>query len=668
MITQVYNNFIRGQIDHDMNGRFDLPIYQNGFEYARNFYVNYKGDLKNRTGFEFVASTVDCVLKEFRFNKDQTYLMLIRDNAIDFYTYDAQGTFGYVTTLQTDMTLANAKKAKFAQNADVMYVTHENSTPRVITRTSATTFTWGTPTTTGIDYTANGNPRACAFYQKRLWFGGFTNKPVTIVGSESGVYTQFTVKTSNIVDSDPVSITLSDITDPIWWLNGGKKNLNVGNAEGVSLVNGGSIDTITPTLISANLANNERANSVTPVIKDGLLFYASLDNRKMYYFQYDLMTESFVSTECTLVSKDSTVGKIKRLLYRRDDNDLLYALMEDGTICAIVFNQSESINGWFPITTKGTIIDAETITRPDGKDDLYFVIKRGNVYYLEKMSDEVEFTRFLDTDFQNDPKKEFYNRLTAEQLKGCNYLDCSTIFNQYKDSTLTFTPTEEGSSEGTITSTADDFQASSIGHYICYKTKTGKEYGVFEIVSYTDARTVGVMMISEKCYSNTYTGWYLSFSAVNGFADFNGQKLSVVADGGYLGDFLVENGAINFDRECQSVCVGLPYRSIANTFTLGQMGDGGNGQTISKNVAKFILRFVDSAGANIGTDLNSLQEVQEFNPAGFFDLPPLLMNGDLQLTARDNSEREKRIYIVQDFPLPFNLTMLQLDVDYRRFG
>lgn len=668
MITQVYNNFIRGQIDHDMNGRFDLPIYQNGFEYVRNFYVNYKGDLKNRTGFEFVASTVDCVLKEFRFNKDQTYLMLIRNNAIDFYTYDAQGTFGYVTTLQTDMTLADAKKAKFAQNADVMYVTHENSTPRVITRTSATTFTWGTPTTTGIDYTANGNPRACAFYQKRLWFGGFSKKPVTIVGSESGVYTQFTVKTSNIVDSDPVSITLSDITDPIWWLNGGKKNLNVGNAEGVSLVNGGSIDTITPTLISANLANNERANSVTPVIKDGLLFYASLDNRKMYYFQYDLMTESFVSTECTLVSKDSTVGKIKRLLYRRDDNDLLYALMEDGTICAIVFNQSESINGWFPITTSGTIIDAETITRPDGKDDLYFVVKRGNVYCLEKMSDEVEFTRFLDTDFQNDPKKEFYNRLTAEQLKGCNYLDCSTIFNQYKDSTITFTPTEEGSSDGTITSTADDFQESSIGHYICYKTKTGKEYGVFEIVSYTNARTVGVMMISEKCYSNTYTGWYLSFSAVNGFADFNGQKLSVVADGGYLGDFLVENGAINFDRECQSVCVGLPYRSIANTFTLGQMGDGGNGQTISKNVAKFILRFVDSAGANIGTDLNSLQEVQEFNPAGFFDLPPLLMNGDLQMTARDNSEREKRIYIVQDFPLPFNLTMLQLDVDYRRFG
>lgn len=668
MITEVYNNFIRGQIDHDMNGRFDLPIYQNGFEYSRNFYVNYKGNLKNRTGLEYVATATDCVLKEFRFNKDQTYLMLIRNNYIDFYTYDSYGDFGYVTTLQTELSLANARKAKFAQNADVMYVTHENSTPRIITRTGASTFTWGTPTMTGINFTDMGNPRACAFYQKRLWFGGFTKKPVSIVGSESGIYTNFTITTQNIVDSDPVSITLSDITDPIWWIDGGKKNLNVGNAEGVSLVNGGSIDTITPTLIAANLANSERANSVTPVVKDGLMFYGSLDNRKMYYFQYDLMTESFVSTECTLVSKDATVGKIKKIVYKRDDNDLLYVLMDDGTISAVVFNKDENINGWFPIKTDGNIMDIEAVTRPDGKDDLYFLVERGSYVYLERMTDEVEFTRFLDTDFQSDPEKEFYNRLTAEELKNCVYLDCSSKYNQYKSSTITFTPTTTGSKEGSIASTAEDFTSSSVGHYICYKTKTGKEYGVFEITAYTDSQHVDVIMISEKCYSNTYTGWYLSFSAVSGFSDFNGKKLSVVADGGYLGDFTVSNGAIALDRECQSVVIGLKYEVIANTFPLGQMGDGGNGQTIMKNVARYIVRFVDSAGAEIGTDLNAMQEIQEFNPAGFFDLPPLLMNGDLYLTARDKGEREKRIYIVQNFPLPFNLTMLQLDTDYRRIG
>lgn len=667
-VAQTFNNFIRGQLDHDLNGRFDLPIYFNGFEYCRNFYVNYKGNLKNRTGFEYVADTADCVLQEFRFNKDQTYLMIFTDNSCDFYSYDQYGAFGYITTLVTDMSLADAKTAKFAQNGDVMYVTHKNSTPRIITRTGASTFTWGTPTTTGLDFTTLGNPRSCAFYQKRLWFGGFTLKPTTVAGSESGIYTNFTITTQNIVDSDPVQITLSDITDPIGWLVGGKNNLVAGNAEGVSIINGGSISTITPTLISASLANTERSSDVEPVSKEGLLFYSSLDSRKMYYFQYDLMTESFISTECTLVSKDSTVGKINRILYKRDDNDLLYVLMDDGTISAIVFNQQENINGWFPIHTNGVILDAETITRPDGKDDLYLVVQRATGVYLERMTDEVEFTRFLDTDFQNDPNKEHYNRLIAEQLKKCNYLDCSSVFNQYKSSTLTFTPDQDEPTEGVITSTGHDFSSASVGHYIVYKTQTGKEYGVFEILEFTDDQTVSVKITSDGVYSNTYTGWYLSFSAVSGFSDFNGHTVYVVADGGYLGEFEVKNGVIAFDRECQSVCIGFPYRVLANTFVIGQAGETDNGQTMTKCIAKYKMRFVDTAGVEIGTDLNTLQEVQEFSPAGFFDLPPLPMNGDVEISARDKSEKEKRIYLSQKFPLPFNLTMLQLDIDYRRMG
>ena len=667
--VQVFNNFVRGQLDHDLNGRFDLPIYFNGFEYSRNYFVNYKGNLKNRTGFEYVAGAADCVLQEFRFSKDQTYLMLFTDNSCDFYSYDQYGSFGYITSLTTDMSLTQAKTAKFAQNGDVVYVTHAGSTPRVITRTGASTFTWSTPTTTGLDFTTLGNPRACAFYQKRLWFGGFTLKPTTVCGSESGVYTQFTIKTQNIVDSDPISITLSDITDPIVWMCGGKKNLNVGNAEGVSLVNGGSIEIITPYLCYSSLANTERASSTDPVLKDGLLFYSSLDSRKMYYFQYDLMTESFVSTECTLVAKDATVGKIKRIVYKRDDDDLLYVLMEDGTMAAVVFNQSENINGWFPITTQGTILDIETVTRPDGKDDLYICVQRSGGVFLERMADPVEFTRFLDTDFENDPTKEHYNRLIAEQLKKCNYLDCSSIFNQFKTSTLTYTPTSDDNTEGTITSSASDFSSASVGHYIVYKTQTGVEYCVFEILEYIDDENVSVKMTSAGSFYATYTGgWYLSFSSVAGLSDFEGQNVYVVADGGYLGEFPVEDGVCSFNRECQSVCIGIPYRVIANTFVIGQSGETANGQTMHKSIATYKMRFVDTAGVEIGTDINEMQEVQQFSPAGFFDLPPLPMNGDFKLPARDRTESEKRVYLSQKFPLPFNLTMLQLDIDYRRIG
>ena len=83
----VMNNFTRGQLDHDLNGRFDLPFYFNGFEYCRNFISNYKGNVKNRTGLEYVSKTrsnQEAVLLEFRFNTEQSYLLEFTNNILRF--------------------------------------------------------------------------------------------------------------------------------------------------------------------------------------------------------------------------------------------------------------------------------------------------------------------------------------------------------------------------------------------------------------------------------------------------------------------------------------------------------------------------------------------------------------------------------------------------------
>ena len=95
----VINNFTRGQLDHDLNGRFDLPLYQNGFEVSRNFISNYKGNIKYRTGWQYegqAANSGECVLMEFRFNSDQSYLLEFTEDKLRFYTYDANGNFGIV--------------------------------------------------------------------------------------------------------------------------------------------------------------------------------------------------------------------------------------------------------------------------------------------------------------------------------------------------------------------------------------------------------------------------------------------------------------------------------------------------------------------------------------------------------------------------------------------
>lgn len=75
-----------------------------------------------------------------------------------------------------------------------------------------------------------------------------------------------------------------------------------------------------------------------------------------------------------------------------------------------------------------------TVTRPDGKDDLFICVERNGVHYLEKMSSEVEFSKFYETPhFFEDESKEYYNRIIAEELKQCNYLDCASRFSAFKN-------------------------------------------------------------------------------------------------------------------------------------------------------------------------------------------------------------------------------------------
>ena len=161
MADIVINNFTRGQLDHDLNGRYDLPFYFNGFEVARNFISNYKGNIKYRTGLEYISKTrqnKEAVLMEFKFNTEQSYLLEFTDGVLRFYTYDKDGKFGYVVSdsgniieLETSITLAQAKKLQKAQNSDVMYLAMNEIKPRKLTRTSATEFKIEDVNPSGID-------------------------------------------------------------------------------------------------------------------------------------------------------------------------------------------------------------------------------------------------------------------------------------------------------------------------------------------------------------------------------------------------------------------------------------------------------------------------------------------------------------------------------------
>lgn len=668
MTSLVFNNFVRGKLDKDLNGRFDLPIFSNGFPYVRNWICNYKGNLKYRTGFEYVSETkanLPARLIEFRFNTEQTYLLEMTHNYMRFYTYDANGDFGYVDDglgnileLNTNIPYTSAKKIQKAQNADVMYLVESNIAPQKLTRTSATSFNMVNATMTGADLATNGNPNSVAFYKGRLWVGGFQNKVTTLKASKVADYEEFTIPATP-KDDDALSFTLSDITDPISWVIGGKRNLIVGNPQGICVVNGGTVDEpITSTSVNADLANKEGASPATPTEKDSQMIYVGLDKKKAYSFDYDLVTESFVSSNLNLLSND--IQKIEEIYYKRDDNDLIYGRTADGQLLCLLYNKAENIYGWFPLETNGKVISACTVTRPDGKDDFFICVLRNSNYYIEKMADEVKFTDFYSTDYLNDPNKENYYRLQCEELKKCAYLDNFVRYEDLHTESITLNGT-------TVTSTGTPFKAGMVGHRIVYKTKTGAEYGVMEIKSFTSTSEVEVELLTEEVTPATWNQWYVTFNQISGLNDLDGQTVGVVADGGYYGDYIVQDSEIVLDREFTSIIIGFKYEGFAKSFNLGVWNEGTNYQTVKKRISQFVIRFVDSAGFTIGTNLDNMQDVQTFNPQGFYDTTPLLMNSDEYVYGyNDDHNKEKYIYLIQNKPLPCNITMVEYKINFER--
>lgn len=675
MAEIVINNFTRGQLDHDLNGRFDLPFYQNGFEICRNFYSNYKGNIKYRPGFEFISQTSsngEAVLIEFKFNTEQAYLLEFTNNKLRFYTYDANGNFGYVLDgnddileITTGITLEQAKKLQVAQNADVMYLAMNEINPKKLIRTGANSFTITNASPTGINFTNDGYPSAVCFYSSRLWFGGFKNSPLKLVASKSADYDNFTVPASPVAD-DPLDLTLSEITDPVVWIMGGRQNLYVGNAEGVTIVNGGSYNTpITALSVNAALGNHEGANSTFPVVKDNQMYYVSVDSRKMFMFDYDLVTEKFTATDLNWLAQSITKSGLKKIAYKKDNNYNVYGLLNNGQMVALLYNTAESILGWFKLETNGTVVDFSVVTRPDGRDDLFICVLRNDKYYLERLADEVEFTQFYESPlFLEDDNKEYYNRLIAEELKQCRYLDNCNKYAYEVNNIYLYIYGDHIQSSGVI------FDPLWEGHCIVIKTQTGKEYGTFRIDKVRNSTYVDVTVLSNGYYPPEEVAhpknWYVTFNKITNLNDLEGQKLSVVADGGYLGEYTVTNGELLFDREITSCVIGLPYLGLLKTFNTGDYMNGKNYQTAPKRIAKYILRFVQSAGMNVGTDLNNMFEVQYFAPTGFLDLPPLPMDGDERRSVGDTAADWKCVYLKQDKPLPVNLTMIQYNMEFGR--
>ena len=147
-------------------------------------------------------------------------------------------------------------------------------------------------------------------------------------------------------------------------------------------------------------------------------------------------------------------------------------------------------------------------------------------------------------------------------------------------------------------------------------------------------------------------------TTISGLDHLEGQTVSVLADGSTHPDKTVTSGSISLDRSATKVKVGLSYTSLLQTMRLDAGSQDGTSQGKTKRIFDITIRLYESIGVEVGPDLSNMERIPFRSSADAMDSGLGVFTGDKEVEFRGNYETDGFIFVRQTQPLP--LTILSL--------
>ena len=151
--TLALTSFVSGEFSAKLDGRTDFQKYNTSCKTLENFLVHPQGAAARRVGTQFIAevksSSAKTRLIPFEFSTTQTYILEFGNQYIRFFKDKGQIlSGGSPYEISTPYLTAELFELKFAQSADVMYITHPNHEVMKLSRTGHTSWSL-----TEVDFT-----------------------------------------------------------------------------------------------------------------------------------------------------------------------------------------------------------------------------------------------------------------------------------------------------------------------------------------------------------------------------------------------------------------------------------------------------------------------------------------------------------------------------------
>lgn len=442
----------------------------------------------------------------------------------------------------------------------------------------------------------NGYPRTVSFYEQRLVFGGSTAFPQTIWASQSGLYTNFDVGSSNAADAFIYTIAANKV-NVIRWL-APARDLIVGTAGGEFKVGRPTGEPLKPDNVTITQQTTYGGWTTEPIQIGNVILFLQKQRKKIREFTYQFENDAYAAPDMTLLSEHVTGTGIVDVAYAQEPESIYWAVRDDGTLLGMTYQREEDIVAWHRHIIGGNNkieVDAATdvtASGDDGNQNGYITVTghgletgdpitydaNGNTALSGLKSGQKYYAVKKDAD-------EFELALSYEQA-----IDRTIV--QFGDGTGThhFLGQSKVKSVTTI-SEADENQV----FIIVERTVNGKKV---KYVEYLD-KTVSMDSALTGLVNGTST-------KVSNLEHLEGEKVKILIGDSVYPDQTVTNGEITVNLGSnvgyKKIVIGLSYVSKMKTMRVEAGASAGTAQARRKRYNEVTVRLHETVGVTINGD------------------------------------------------------------------
>jgi len=720
------SNFTAGELSPRLDGRNDLAKYSAGCATVENMVIYPHGAAARRPGTQYVSSVKTPANKTrlipFEFSTTQTYILELGNQYIRFYKDNGQIlSSGSPYEISSPYLTAEIFDIKFAQSADVMYITHPNHKTRKLSRTghtswtltevdfvngpyldtnsSTTTITASAHTVgTGRTFTASANifvstdvGRLVRFRDGYAEITGFTSATVVTVeilkdtGSASGS-TDWSLGAFSSTTGHPSCVsffeqrlvfaaTLNNPQTVYFSKSGDYENMDA-NIGGTVADDDAIIYTIASNQVNAIRFMAAGRTLIIGTAGGEFTVSGGGDNDAVTPTNILIKKQSnhgAANTDAIAVANATLFlqrakRKIRELAYNFDvdgytapDLTILAEHITEGGIVEMAYQEEPLAIIWC-VRNDGELI-ALTYQREQEVVAWHRHIFGGVFGSSKAVCESVAVIPTEDSEYELYMIiKRTINGATTRYVEYLNTFNFdqtdNTSFN-FLDSQLNYSGATS-TLNGDISNSANTVIVASGTDF----TSSGKIKIGGEIITYTGKSTnnlTGCTRGTESTTAAAHTSGDTVKQVVNSLAGLNhleGQTVSILADGATHPDKTVSSNAVTLDRFANSVKIGLGYTSILKTMRIDAGSQNGTSQAKTKRIYEVTARLYESVGVEVGPDLNNMERVPFRKSSDPMDQGIPPFTGDKEVEFRGNYDTDGFMIVRQTQPLP--LTILSL--------